>query len=386
MKILILTHLYPDSSNGWRGSFIREQALSLSLEHEVAVVFFKVDYTRFSLYRTYFLKKNNSGNLNEYELIIPKWFPIINQVRYFSTTYRFIKKDILKSFFPDIIHCHLSYPAGFFGTLLQKLLGIPCVVTEHSWLKKHFRSRIHKLCAMYSLRNSAGYITVSEALKNDLLQYHQREIRVIPNVINVQKFRITNKSSEKAFNIGILGGMGNYRKGLDILIESVSLLKEREIILHIGGSGALLDKFIKQSMDAGIYAKCRFYGEISNDRLQEFYDRLDAFVLASRDETFGVVIVEAMACGLPVIATDCGGPSEIITTDTGILVEKEKAEKLAEAIIILSENLHQYDRDKIRNYALENFGYDAFNRKIIESYCSLPGIRCEEDFSGGQSN
>lgn len=371
MKILILTHLYPDSKNKWRGTFIREQALALSREQEVIVVFFKSDYTHFSLFRTYSFKKNISGNLTEFELVVPKWFPVINQLRYFSATYRFIKKEVLGYFRPDIIHCHLSYPAGFFGTVLQKLLGIPCVVTEHSWLKKHFRSRVHKMCTTYSLRNSAGYITVSEALKSDLLHYCQRKIQVIPNVINVHKFHITHKVTAGAFNIGILGGLSNYRKGLDILIQAVSMIKERVIIVHIGGSGALLEKFIQQSRDAGIYEKCKFYGEVSNDRLQEFYDRLDAFVLASRDETFGVVIVEAMACGLPVIATDCGGPGEIITKETGLLIEKENAVKLAEAIIYLSENLHQYDRDKIRDYALEKFGYDAFKREINSFYRSL---------------
>jgi glycosyltransferase involved in cell wall biosynthesis len=162
--------------------------------------------------------------------------------------------------------------------------------------------------------------------------------------------------------------MGNYRKGLDILIKSVSLLKDMDLIVHIGGDGILLEKFKTLSKESGVFEKCKFYGEILTEHIPDFYSRLDIFVLASRDETFGVVVVEAMASGLPVIATDCGGPKEIITRDTGLLVEKENPEELASAIKYMSENLHYYNKDSIRKYAEEKYGQKSFVESITHFY------------------
>jgi glycosyltransferase involved in cell wall biosynthesis len=162
--------------------------------------------------------------------------------------------------------------------------------------------------------------------------------------------------------------MGNYRKGLDILIKSVSLLKDMDLMVHIGGDGILLEKFKKLAKESGVFEKCKFYGEILTEDIPGFYSRLDVFVLASRDETFGVVVVEAMASGLPVIATDCGGPKEIITRDTGLLVEKENPAELARAIKYISENLHLYNRDSIRKYTEEKFGQMSFVESVTHFY------------------
>jgi glycosyltransferase involved in cell wall biosynthesis len=140
------------------------------------------------------------------------------------------------------------------------------------------------------------------------------------------------------------------------------------IMVHIGGDGIYLDKFKKQSEELGVNKKCKFYGEILSEDILKFYSSLDIYVLASRDETFGVVVVEAMSCGIPVIATKCGGPQEIITKETGVLVENENPEEIAKAIVYLSENLQLYDRDSIRKYAQEKYGQKTFEESITRLY------------------
>ena len=368
MNILLLTHSYPDVKNKWRGVFVQEQVKALSIKHDVIVVCFKVDYSHFAPFSDYSFLKKQSERITEYEVTINKSFPVITQAKYLSNTYRFIEEEILKQIKIDLIHSHFSYPSGFLGTIIQKRKKIPCIITEHTWIKKYFRSRIHKQCVLYALKYSSGVVSVSNALKDDIALFCSRNVSVIPNVIEVDKFYLSEKQDHKTLNIGILGGMGNYRKGLDILIKSVSLLKDLDLIVHIGGDGILLEKFKTLSKESGVFEKCKFYGEILTEHIPDFYSRLDIFVLASRDETFGVVVVEAMASGLPVIATDCGGPKEIITRDTGILVEKENPEELASAIKYMSENLHFYNKDSIRKYAEEKYGQKSFVESITHFY------------------
>ena len=368
MNILLLTHSYPDVKNKWRGVFVQEQVKALSIKHDVIVVCFKVDYSHFAPFSDYSFLKKHSERITEYEVTINRSFPAITQAKYLSNTYRFIEKEILTKVKIDIIHSHFSYPSGFLGTIIQKRKKIPCIITEHTWIKKYFRSRIHKQCVLYALKYSSGVVSVSNALKDDIALFCSRNVSVIPNVIEVDKFYLSEKQDDKTLNIGILGGMGNYRKGLDILIKSVSLLKDMDLIVHIGGDGILLEKFKTLSKESGVFEKCKFYGEILTEHIPDFYSRLDIFVLSSRDETFGVVVVEAMASGLPVIATDCGGPKEIITRDTGILVEKENPEELASAIKHMSENLRFYNKDFIRKYAEEKYGQKSFVESITHFY------------------
>jgi glycosyltransferase involved in cell wall biosynthesis len=372
MTILLLTHSYPDSRIKWRGLFIQDQALALCEKHEIIVVYFNVDYTRFAPFSKYSFVKRQNGKITEYELTTGRSFPVLNQLKYFIDTSRFISKEILSKKIIDIIHSHLSYPAGFLGTLIQKREKIPCVLTEHSWIKKYFRSRVHKLCVLYTLKHCARIVAVSHALKDDINLYCKRQVQVIPNVIKMSKFSLQDSiKNDNKLNIGILGGMGNYRKGLDILIKAVSLLKDIEITVHIGGDGKFLSTFKDMAKELDVSGKCVFYGEIKPESIQDFYSKLDFYVLPSRDETFGVVAVEAMACGLPVIATKCGGPEEIITKETGVLIEKENPQELAKAIRSVAGNLGSYNRKTIRNYVLEKYSPDAFVASISKVYQEL---------------
>ena len=372
MTILFLTHSYPDSDIKWRGLFIKDQAIALSTKHEVIVVYFKVDYSHLAPFSKYSFIQRQSGKVIEYELITGKSFPVINQLKYLKDTYSFINREILKRRRIDIIHSHLSYPAGFLGTIIQKRKGIPCIVTEHSWINKYFRSRIHKTSVLFTLKHSACIVAVSQALRDDINSYCRRQVKVIPNVVEMKKFSLTGTlQRDNKLNAGILGGMGNYRKGLDILIKALPLLKDLELTVHIGGDGKYLNTFRNLAKELEVQEKCIFYGEIKPEAIFDFYSKLDFFVLPSRDETFGVVVVEAMACGLPVIATKCGGPEEIITKETGILVERENPQDLARAIRFVSENPGSFNSDLIRNYAREKYGPETFVKSISEVYQEL---------------
>lgn len=371
MKILLLTHSYPDKTNSWRGSFIKEQADALGLDNLVTVVFFKIDIEHFALLAPYNFSKNKIGNLTEYTVTIKRSLPFVNQLNFLYKTYKFIEKEILSHEKPDLIHCHLTYPAGLLGTILQKRIKIPNFITEHSRIESYFRSWFHKKCVIYSLKNATCIISVSNSLKAKILQLSDRPVNVIQNIVDTCKFHLASPKSGTTLNIGFLGGLGTENKGLDILLKAATFLKKKDFFLHIGGTGILLNNYKALSKELGIDGSCNFYGEISRNEVADFYSRLDIFVLPSRNETFGVVLIEAMACGLPVIATKCGGPQEIVTQETGILIEKDNPRELAEAIEIMYDNLHKYDKEAIRSYADRKFGQSAFIENINQLYITI---------------
>jgi L-malate glycosyltransferase len=368
MKILLLTHSYPDKTNSWRGSFIKEQANALSLENYVTVVFFKVDNEHFALFEPYRFSKKQEGNLTEYSVTIMRTLPFVNQLNFLFKTYRFIKEEILNHEKPDLIHCHLSYPAGFLGTIIQKRKKIPALVTEHSRITNYYRSWFHRLCINYTFKNIKSIVAVSNSLRNEIVTLSKQPVVVINNIVETERFNLVKSHSESIINIGFLGGLGNNNKGLDLLLKSLSFLEGNGFMLHIGGNGKLLDYYIKMAKDYRIETQCKFYGEIARDRIADFYSGLDIFVLPSRYETFGVVLIEAMACGIPVIATRCGGPEEIVTQSTGILVEKENIAELTAALKNMSQNIKLYNKGVIRSYAIDNFGRQVFIEHISKLY------------------
>lgn len=360
MNILLLTHSYPDETKIWRGSFIREQAIALSLNHRVTVVVFKIDYDRFAPFAGCSVSKREEGNLTEYTVITCRSFPVINQFNYLFRTYRFIRNNILRNTEFDLIHSHLSYPAGFLCTVLQKRTNIPGFITEHSRIKSYFRSRIHEKCVLYAIRNTNCIIAVSDSLKTEIFSFVRREISVIPNIVDTTRFGPAVSGTPTTLNIGFLGGLGNNNKGLDLLLKSAARIDSMNYRLHIGGDGVLMKDYRDMAKELGISDNCIFYGTISPEKIPFFYSQLDFFILASRYETFGVVLIEAMAAGIPVIATKCGGPEGIVTPETGLLIEKENIDALVKAIKTMSESLPLYDREKIKNLARENFGQNAF--------------------------
>ncbi len=186
MDILILTHSYPDEKNKWRGTFIKDQAKALSEIHDVTVVYFTVDNNRLAPFTNFSFSKNITGNLTEYSVTVPRSFPVINQVKYLFVTYKFISDHILNKKKIDIIHSHLSYPAGFLGTIIYKIKRIPNVITEHTWIRKYFRSPIHKICVKYALNNCSLIIAVSNALKTDIQNFSTNSISVVPNVVDIE--------------------------------------------------------------------------------------------------------------------------------------------------------------------------------------------------------
>jgi glycosyltransferase involved in cell wall biosynthesis len=162
-------------------------------------------------------------------------------------------------------------------------------------------------------------------------------------------------------------------KGLDVLLQAVAGIREN-VRLHIGGKGTLLDHYKTLAKKLNILDRCIFYGGIPHAEVNVFMQKLHCFVSSSRWETFGIAVVEAMACGVPVITTRSGGPDEFVNQANGLLIPVDDSEQLAAAITDMMKNFSRYDAALIRAQVLSRFSEDSFLEKIESVYSDAINI------------
>jgi glycosyltransferase involved in cell wall biosynthesis len=162
------------------------------------------------------------------------------------------------------------------------------------------------------------------------------------------------------------------KKNVDALIRAFasSFRNDATVSLVIGGDGPSGPALQKLARDCGILRQVEFTGKLSRRQVRDVLDRSDAFVLPSRFETFGVVLIEATAMGLPVIATRCGGPEDIVTERNGILVPVGDTAALGAAMLRMYETRACWDRQSIRDECHERFGADSLARRWREIYAA----------------
>lgn len=368
MKILFLTPWYPDERNPNHGVFVRDQAVLLGRDHQVWVVSAKIDYPAFGLSSASRADTDFHG-VKESRIAVKRSLPVYNQFNFFlRVTWETL--TIAKHFRPDIIHGNIGYPGAFWSWMMSKLLKIPFVVTEHTRITNNFRSAVHKQLTLFALRRAGALIGVSRWHAGEIAAVTGKKTVVIPNVIPFDKHpavRVPPPADE--FQIGFLGGLSTPVKGLDILLYAAAQAGG-PFRLHIGGDGALLGQYKELSRKLRVYDRCIFYGSIPHEEVHSFMRRLHFFVSASRSETFGIAMVEALASGLPVVATDSGGSREFITPENGVVVGLA-APDLARGISGMMNNFHKYDSVAIRNSVIDKFSDHRFLMAINKVYIGI---------------
>ncbi|MDP4188777.1 MAG: glycosyltransferase, partial [Bacteroidota bacterium] len=149
-----------------------------------------------------------------------------------------------------------------------------------------------------------------------------------------------------------------YLKGYDILLKAFAQLvsqNHNSFRLIIGGEGKEKKYLQRLAVRLKIGDKVTFTGNLDRLQVRQNLQMANVFVHPSRLESFGVVLIEAMACGLPLITTRCGGPEYIVTPETGLLVEPDNSGKLSDAMSYFVQNYNNYNRDGIRKFAMEHF-------------------------------
>jgi glycosyltransferase involved in cell wall biosynthesis len=365
MKILLLTPWYPDEESK-HGVFVQEQARALAKLHSVMVVSTKINYKESGVF-SFTMNEFRDGLLVEQRIRIKSSFRIFNQLNYFITNF-YLTLLIARKFKPDLIHGNIGYPGALWSYLVGRATGKPFIITEHTFIYNNFRSQLHKMLTLFALKRASAVLTVSNKAAAEIKKYNVLKVKVVPNIVRVGMFDI------QPFPPGIItmGFMGNlsspiHVKGLDVLLRVLARVR-LDFRLLIGGEGSRMEEYKLQATTLGIGEKCFFYGFFPYERGPEFMRQLHFFVNTSRQESFGIALVESMASGIPVVCFDNGGPSDFVQECNGILVENQNEEKLLVAIEWMMQHYQTYDREKIRASVSRQFTEDAFINRMKVIY------------------
>lgn len=278
----------------------------------------------------------------------------------------------------DLIHAHFSYPDGVAGAWLGRRFGVPVVVTEHApwrgWMDKRPLVRRQTLSVSPDI---AYYVAVSHSLRETMADFlgTSERIRIIPNGVESALFTPAADGTYDANQILFVGFL-NHNKGVDILFRAVRLLWQRrpQVRLLLAGGNFYRnarrqeDRVRRLAEELQLGDRVRFLGPQPPREVARLMRQSALLVLPSRAESFGAVLVEALACGTPVLATRCGGPEDIVTDEVGVLVPAEDPVALADGMDRILRERQRYCPARLRSYALEHFSWEEVARKTVDLY------------------
>ena len=367
MKVLFVTTNWPRPDLPIDGIFVREHARAAALQADVRVLHLD--------------RSAGSTGLAETEPVAGEEPPTL-RIRYrrfgkpvsFAAfvagplaAYRRLRRE---GFEPDVLHAnsHLSaLPALTLGRLCRK----PVVYSEHwsAFLPDNPAELAGGMSALarLALHGADVVLPVSDAMRRALeTAGSPKRTVVVPNAVDERLF---HPDGEREPGLLLTAGMlgENEAKGVDYLLHALVLLDS--VRLEIVGDGPMRSAYERLAQELGIEERVEFRGLLPKPELAERMRRADLFVLASRFENNPCVVLEAMASGLPVVATRVGGLPELVDQTSGILTEPRAPDDIARGIRAAFEG--RFDREAVAKQAVERWGRAAIGRQLAEIYGSV---------------
>jgi glycosyltransferase involved in cell wall biosynthesis len=246
----------------------------------------------------------------------------------------------------DLIDAHYFYPDGVAAILLGRALKKPVVITARGTdINLLPNYDLPRRQIRFAARRAAALITVSQALKDALvsLGIPAERITVLRNGVDLEYFRPSDREAIRA-KLHVQGrtllSVGHLieRKGHDITISALAQLQDYTLL--IGGEGPERAKLEELANRLGVRDRVKFLGFVPHENLRDYYTAADALVLASSREGWPNVLLEAMACGTPVVASAVWGNPEVVSDSAaGVLMRSRTPYDLVDAINLLFQNL-----------------------------------------------
>jgi glycosyltransferase involved in cell wall biosynthesis len=382
MKVLTFSTLYPNAARPAHGVFVETRLRQLLASGQVQssvvapVPWFPFTHPAFGAYAAQ-ARAPRAETRNGIDVLHPR-FPVLPKIGMTLAPfllYRAVRplvERMRRERGFDLIDAHYFYPDGVAAAMLARVLDVPAVITARgSDVNLIAQYRFPRRMIRWAARQAAAVVAVSQALKDKLVALgveHER-IHVLRNGVDLELFHGDNRDTLRAeleLRRPTLLSVGNLLafKGHGLVIEALSLLPEHELV--IAGDGPDRAAFEALARQCGVSTRVRFVGSVNQQDLRRYYCAADALVLASSREGWPNVLLEAMACGTPVIATAVGGVPEIVTSaDAGAVVKERSAPALARAVRELWARPRE--RAATRRFA-EQFGWDATSKGQLQLF------------------
>lgn len=373
MNIFVVSRGFPTEKYKTYGIFEFDLAKALAnAGHNV--VFCVVDLRSFRRKRNFSNQKFRTENVDVFVSNLPLGaIPKRLLVRLGRIAFKKVFKAAVKEHGkPDIIHTHFA-DISLIASSTAKKHKIPIVMTEHSSkMNSKELTKSDIVFAKKAYKDADLLLSVSKPLSENIKKLTGYKSLCIPNIVDTKTFCFNERENENIFRFVCAGSLIE-RKNIGLVIDAFLQIQKKynNIQLIIIGDGPLKKTFEEKINCYNKNDNIKLKGLCSRKEMAKFFNESDCFVLASKAETFGVVYIEAMSTGLPVIASKCGGPEDFINESNGILVEVDNKQQLVSAMEQMILNKHFYNRKEISECAKKNFSPETISDHLTKAYKSL---------------
>jgi glycosyltransferase involved in cell wall biosynthesis len=394
MKIVSISHLFPNNSEPLSGNFIKERLKYVNRKITLTMVA-PVNYHTMLLCGIRNKKFNNIQYQEIFDGIFvyhPRYFTMPRILKFSDGLFYYfsLKKlfeRIIKVENIDLLDFHWVFPDAFAGLKLSKKFRKPIVVTIRGDRSIAYHEHgFRKQMVINVLQSVDHVIAVSNELKEKVVREYgvkENNITVIQNGLDTHKFPAIDKSKAR-MNLGLplnkkiilsLSRL-SIEKGLEYLLRGLGILNSEHVELMVVGKGPLEKKLKTLSHRLNISDKVRFIGEVAHEETYKWYNAADVYCLPSLWEGCPNSIIESLACGTPVLATQVGGIPDLVPDEKyGLLVPPRDEFALSKA---LEDALNRtWDRPNIRKFGCSNT-WDNVADKVINVFNSVLGYHRQE--------
>lgn len=390
MKILTISTLYPNREMPNHGIFVENRLLKLidtgcvKASVIAPVPWFPAPWGIFGDYGR-FARVPKSEMRNGLQLAHPRYLAIpkigmsIAPILLYHALRRHVLSAIDAGHDFDLIDAHYVYPDGVAATWLGKDLGKPVVVTARG-TDLHLLPQylIPRKLITDALQKCTAIVAVSQALADcaRALAGDEQRIEVLRNGVDLELFQETDRQRTRQ-ELNLTGptllsvGLLIPRKGHELVIEALTHLPATRLL--ICGEGPMKAELERKAKQLGVSDRICFLGRIAHDDLSRYYSAADVLILASFREGWPNVLLEAMACGTPVVATAVGAvPDFVDHPDAGRVVYDRTASSIASAVSEVLDNPPL--RSRVRQYAT-NYDWNDTTQGLLDLFLDMPRQR-----------
>ena len=375
MKVTFLARWYPHKYDPMFGLFVQRHAEAVALFNEVTAIYVHPDENAKS---TFNIERSKENGVDTIRVYYKKTGKLTSALRYFKACRQALKLAGK----PDLIHVHVLTRMGVVAYLEKLFHGTPYMITEH-WSRylpdNDFSGAIRKTATKIVVRNAAMVTTVTENLAQAMQAHGLRNNRYVtlPNVVNFEHFqpKLHHNDIPKIAHVSCFEDKS---KNISGLLESLKILKDKGIPYQavLIGEGMDLEAMKLRANALELNDRVLFTGLLQGQALTDTLASCDFLVLSSNYENMPVVILEALACGLPVVSTRVGGIAEIVNESNGILVPPADTQALAEAMEQCCNTYNNYKPEALRNQVVERYDMKQVGKLLDEWYQEVIHPRC----------